>query len=152
MILRASTPQDLDKLFADLRDIDKEVLERMGGIVQSRKVVDHLVTMFPSQIFVTDDGRVAALFIGLRKWEGLIEIIGYTGNAVEDNMVGFYKASLRGVQYLADVLEAHKVECIVWGDYDRSIKWLEKLGFEKEGLLRQHGPDKSNATLMGRIM
>lgn len=152
MILRPSNPEDLDELFADLRDEDLEAIERMGGVANARAVVNQLIEAFPHQVFITEDGKVAALFIGLRKWDGVIEIIGYTSNAAEDNIFGFYKASIRGVDYLSSILGAHKVECIVWGGYQRSINWLQRLGFKQEGYLVKHGPDQSDATLMGRVM
>ena len=151
MRLRPATSKDIDELFANLRGQDRLTLNAMGGMLHARKTVDYLMTMFPHQLFETDDGRVAALWIGMRKWDGLIEIIGYTTNAAEENKAGFYKASIRGVNYIAEFLNAHKIECVVWGDYDRSVKWLKRLGFEKEGYMKHHGPNKENATMMGRV-
>jgi len=150
MFLRPADTQDLDFLFSDLRDEDRLSLESMGGVDVGRAAADELMKHFPHQLFVNDDGRVAALWIGIKKWDGLVEIIGYTGNAAEDEIVGFYKASLRGIGYFSEFLGAHKVECIVWAGYDRSVKWLERLGFEKEGYMKHHGPDKRDAIMMGR--
>ncbi len=152
MILRVSTPGDIDELFFDLREKDLEIIESMGGMVEARKVVDNLLEIFPHQVFITDDGRVAALWIMMRRWTGVIEVVAYTGNETEKNKVGFFKACVRGIDYIADHLYAHKIECLVWGDYYRSIKWLVRLGFQKEGFMRQHGPDKSDATMMGRVL
>lgn len=151
MILRTATTKDVDEVFENLRDQDRSVMEAQGGLADARKTVESLLQVFPHQIFEADDGRVAALWIALRKWDGVIEIAGYTTNAVEENMIGFYKASSRGLMYVADILKAHKIECIVWGDYERSVLWLERLGFEKEGYMKQHGPNKEDATLMGRV-
>lgn len=152
MLLRVATPEDLDLLFDDLRPVDKETLEKFGGLIKSRETVDYLIEHFPHQLFVTEDGKPAALWIALRKWDGVFEIFGYTGNEAEKNRVGFYKACLRGCDYIRDILEAHKLECIVWGGYDRSVNWLKRLGFEQEGFMRCHGPDKSDATIMGRVL
>ena len=152
MILKVATAEDLDILFADLRPMDIDTLERLGGLVRAREIVDLLMVNFPHQLFVTEEGKPVALWIALRKWDGCFELFGYTGNEAEKNKVGFYKACMRGCEYIRDILGAHKIECIVWGNYDRSIRWLKRLGFEKEGYCRQHGPDKSDATIMGRVM
>lgn len=151
MIMRPATAEDLDALFADLRDADRKTLTGFGGLGKAREIVDALMLHFPHQFFVTNDGRPAALWIGMRKWDGVFEIYGYTGKAVEENVVGFYKACQRGIQHIHEILGAHRIEALVWGDYRRSIRWLERLGFEQEGVLRHHGPDKSDATLMGRV-
>lgn len=152
MILRPATADDIDALFEDLRPHDKGVLEKFGGLALARDTVDRLMLSFPHQLFVTKDGKVAALWIGLRKWDGLIEIYGYTTNVAEENRVGFFRASNRALGYMKDILGAHKIECVVWNGYDRSIKWLERLGFEREGYMRHHGPDKTDAVMMGRVL
>jgi len=151
MRLRPATTADINELFANLREQDRKTLNAMGGLRQARQTVDALMDSFPHQLFETDDGRVAALWIGLRKWDGVIEIVGYTTEAAEENKAGFFKASMRGVNYIAEYLNAHKIECVVWGDYERSVRWLKRLGFEKEGYMKQHGPNKENATMMGRV-
>lgn len=152
MVLRAIQDGDIDKLFDDLRPEDRGVMERMGGLLPAKQAVMEMSKVFPTQIFETHDGRIAALWIVLRRWSGVAEIIGYTGNSAEDNMVGFYRANIRGIQYVKDILSIHKLECIVWGDYQRSILWLERLGFEREGYMKQHGPDKTDATMLGKVL
>ena len=152
MLLRTIQDGDIDSLFDDLREEDQEVMERMGGTLEAKQAVNEMVKFFPTQVFESEDGRVAALWIGLRRWHGVMEIVAYTGNATEGNRVGFYRACTRGLKYIKDILNIHKIECIVWSDYQRSIHWLERLGFEKEGYMKQHGPDKTDATMMGKVL
>ena len=151
MYLREATPEDIDELFANLREEDAKAIERMGSFNEARNVVDQLLGHFTHQLFMTEDHRVAGLWIGVQKYRGVVEIVGYTTTAAEDERIGFFRASQRGIAAIKEVMGAHKIECIVWDGYDKSIKWLQRLGFEIEGYSRQHGPDKSDATLMGRI-
>lgn len=150
MTLVETTEALIDELFADLREEDQTVLTRMGGVDSAKAAALKMTKMFTSQVFVTDDGRAAALWIAVQKWPGLVEIVCYSGNAVEDEKVGFYRACVRGIGYMKDVMDLHKIECTVWGDYSRSKLWLMRLGFEQEGYMKQHGPDKTDATMMGR--
>lgn len=151
MRLRPLKDGDLDFLFYTLRDPDKHAIDRMGGRESCRKAVEEMVQYFPSQVIESDDGAIAALAIALRKWDGVVEIVAYTTTAVERNPIGFHKACIRGMAFAQEVLQLHKVECIVWEGYMRSVRWLERLGFSREGLLLAHGPDKSNAIAMGRV-
>jgi hypothetical protein len=151
MLIRVPVDEDIREVFDNLREEDRAVLERMVGLEAAEKAVRHMVKHYPSQVFVADDGRTAALMIALSKWQGVAEIVAYTTTAVDDYRAGFYRTCLRGIGHLRTVMGLHKVEAMVWGDYQASINWLRHLGFEFEGRLRRHGPDGTDATLMGRI-
>lgn len=151
MILVAPEKRHLDELFANLRDEDLDVIDDMSDVVEARKTAEEMIKVFPSQVFVTDKGKVAALWILVIKWNGVAEIVAYTTNEVETNRVAFHKACLRGIDYAVDFYGLHRLQAYVWGDYVRSIKWLERLGFKVEGVMRQFGPNKVDATMLGRI-
>ena len=152
MQLVEATESLIDVLFDDLREEDMNVLSRMGGIESAKRSALQMTKMFTCQMFISERGIPAALWIGIQKWDGLIEIIAYTGNESETEKAGFYRACIRAIGYMKEVMNLHKIECIVWGDYERSKLWLKRLGFIVEGIKKQHGPDKTDATMLGRIL
>lgn len=143
--------EHIDALVAGLRPIDAEVAERRGGIPA---LVDRLKTMMGYACmftFLTSGGNVAAVFCITSKWTGVADIWAYTTNHVEANRIGFYRASRRGVDNIAESLNLHRVEAVVWDGYERSAKWLEHIGFKREAVLEKYGPDKESAIIMGKV-
>jgi len=151
MILREPTIEDISYIFDNLRTEDQETIDRLGGAHQMRLHVMQMTRTFPSQVFVQGDTPVA-IFIVLRRWEGVAEVCAYTTTDVEKYRIGFYRACIRGIDYCRDILGMHRLDAIVWGNYYRSIKWLLKLGFSVEGFRPKYGPDKEDATMLGRVM
>lgn len=43
------------------------------------------------------------------------------------------------IQYGFDVLQLHRIEALVMLGNEQSVRVLEKLGFSKEGVLREYG-------------
>lgn len=142
----------IDEVFGDLRDQDRNAIESLGGQEDLKKVVQAMAGFCISQAVLDTTGKAIALVFAVPKYKGVFEISAYTANGVEQNKIGFFKAILRMMADFQALGEAHKIECVVWHGYVRSIKWLEKIGFEIEGYAKQHGPDRSDAILMGRTL
>ena len=93
MHLGIPTKEDLDIIFSDLREPDLRAVLAGGGIEASKEYLLQLKEMFPCVAFYKSDNTPVAVMIGLRKWEGVIEVSGYTANGVEDEKHGFYRGS-----------------------------------------------------------
>lgn len=67
-------------------------------------------------------------------YPGVAEVWALTGKLVNKYPLAFHKACKKIV---AEALESnHRVQCTVEASYDKSVKWIEALGFEREGTLR----------------
>ena len=85
-------------------------------------------------------------------WEGVGVAWSLPSIYVDDYKVGFYKAIK---EYLDKVIESnnlHRVQCYVHKDYMISQKYVEHLGFEREGLLKQYGSDKADYYIYARLI
>jgi|GEM_PF-480816 len=64
----------------------------------------------------------------------LIEVYPIAGSA----------AVMYGLQYLADKHKLHRIQAPVYEKFERGIRWVEFLGFKREGLLTAYGRNKEN--------
>ncbi len=56
------------------------------------------------------------------------------------------------MEYLIEKNKLWRAEAAVRVDFSQAIKMIEFLGFEREGLMRQYYPDKTDAWLYSRIL
>jgi len=75
---------------------------------------------------------------------GVAEIWAITGKLVDKYPKDFHKRCQEIISEAFEKAELHRLQCTAEVDYDRTIKWLERLGFEREGTLRSYTPDKKD--------
>lgn len=88
------------------------------------------------------------------RWEGvgLLWLI-LTANCKRDGIHGF-RALYAIYERMEELIEnnaLHRAEAAVRTDFPEAVKMIEAFGFEREGLMRQHGPDKADSYLYSRI-
>ncbi len=88
------------------------------------------------------------------RWEGvgLLWLI-LTADCKKDGIHGF-RALYAIYERMEELIEnnaLHRVEAAIRTDFPEAIKMIESFGFEREGLMRQHCPDKADAYLYSRI-
>ena len=83
-------------------------------------------------------------------WQGVGEAWVLTSPLVEKHMVSFHKAVKTKLQEIARDHNLHRIQCVVNQIYRRSQKWVERLGFEREGLLKYYGPDRTSYYMYAR--
>lgn len=141
----------LDWLIPRLREHDWTMALRHGGEFHIRSLIEQMKPHAVIMSSITTDGEVAAIWIMQKKWNGVMTIHAYTGQAVDRNKVEFFKACIRGLETAESSMKLHRIEAVVWAGYDRSVKWLERLGFAQEGTMKKFGPDGLDAVLMARV-
>jgi hypothetical protein len=57
----------------------------------------------------------------------------------------------RGARHFLDSLDFPRIETPIFTDTPLSIRWIELLGFLREGLMRAYTPDGRDACLYARI-
>ncbi len=75
---------------------------------------------------------------------GVSEIWAITGKLVDKYPKDFHKICKRIIEYAFKIDDLHRLQCTAEVGYDRTIKWLEKLGFEREGTLRNYTSDSKD--------
>ena len=81
--------------------------------------------------------------------KGIGEVWTVSDKTVDKYPIAVHKSILKLLNKF-DQLKFHRLQaiCAMIGN---SGKWLEKLGFEKEGIMRQFGENKEDYLLYGRI-
>lgn len=88
------------------------------------------------------------------RWEGvgLLWLI-LTADCRRDGIHGF-RALYAIYEKMEELIEnnaLHRVEAAVRTDFPEAVKMIEVFGFEREGIMKQHGPDKADAYLYSRV-
>lgn len=121
------------KLLNELRDFEREALDRPGdGKADFLAWCEHMSKYAIMGTFMAGD-RVAAIFASLRVNLTTAEIWAFTGRAVDENVREFWKASVRGLDAMAEHLPGvSRIQCHVDDRNVKSKAWVERLGFSCE--------------------
>lgn len=143
--LRPYEEGDIEKL--DPREMDL----RVGGKDYIKKIKENIEEKSDEVITVQKDGAIIAITGLMRTRPGKAEIWSITGTPVDTNKNLFGQASIIVVDYWIKKYDLHRLQANVHEEHTQSIKWLEWLGFEREGLMRQFGTLRENFYLYARI-
>ena len=126
-----------DLLEMKLRDRDLSMLSSMDdwlGNLWEMKSRGYAYTIYHEEDVVACVG-VAKIV------SGVSEIWAITGELVAKYPKDFHKICKEIIANAIDKGNLHRLQCTAEVDYDRTIKWLERLGFEREGTLRNYTTD-----------
>ena len=136
-----------DILQMTLRDRDRDMLACMEdwvGNIWDMKTKGHAYT-------ICHKDEVVACVGVTRITTGVAEIWAITGTLVDKFPKDFHKLCLKIIEKAFENDKLHRLQCTAEVDYDRTIKWLERLGFEREGTLRNYTPDAKDMYLYSII-
>ena len=126
-----------DLLHMELRDRDLDMLTCMDdwvGNIWEMKSKGYAYTIYHEEDVVACVGVTKIV-------SGMAEIWAITGKLVDKYPKDFHKISLTIIEEAFKIGNLHRLQCTAEVDYERTVKWLERLGFEREGTLRNYTPD-----------
>lgn len=121
---------------ADLMEI------RWPGTIEEGAASDEALTagesMGPAFTLICD-GRVIACGGVMLLWGSVGEgwILGST--LIDSHKLAFHRAVKRMTVDIQDNMRLTRVQTVVHCEFPESAKWLERLGFENEGVMRNYG-------------
>ena len=129
-----------------LRDWDLMGTQQMDDV---RERLKYFATNGPSYTGMIHGDVVgcAGVFI---HWSGMGEAWVLSSPLVERFKLSFHRAVKQTLDMIQDNLKLHRIQCVVHAEYTRSQKWVERLGFKKEGLLNKYAPDQAAYYMYGR--
>lgn len=83
-------------------------------------------------------------------WPGVAEVWSIMTDDIRKVPVAFHRFCERLLRSTMKKHKLHRAQCNVRGDFTTGLRWAEALGFQREGLLRQFGPDGSDYILFAR--
>jgi RimJ/RimL family protein N-acetyltransferase len=140
--LRPYEEGDIEKL--DPREMDLMV----GGEDYVEKIKKNIESS--ETVTVQKDGVILAITGLIHSRPGVAEIWSITGTPVDSNKTLFAQCSILVVDYWIKKYDLHRLTANTHEDHTQSIRWLEWLGFEREGLMRKYGTLRENFYLYAR--
>ncbi len=142
MIIQPFTPEHLDHL--DIRSFEAKELEFAEDIRRS-------IVVLPDCFTGIEAGQVVAIAGIYVIWPGVADAFVISTPLVEKYPKAFHRAILRGLLHLCQKRHIRRLQTAVHVDHKVSRKWIKRLGFRPEGLMRAYGPDGSDYIRYARI-
>jgi len=102
-------------------------------------------------VSLTNYEEVISILGGSIVWPGVMYAWALISEDVKKVPLSFHKAVKSVIEVYAGKEELYRMQLDVKSDYSSGCKWVESLGFKKEGLMRKYGPDGSDYNLYARI-
>lgn len=134
---------DLEKIEPrdmDLKVAGKDYIERIKKSIVRSEVLT-----------AQKDGEILAITGLILIHPGMAEIWSFTGKAADKCKVLFAQLSVMIVGFWIKKYNLHRLQANVYHEHTQSIRWLEWLGFEREGLMRKFGFLKDDFYLYARV-
>lgn len=99
------------------------------------------------------DGRPIAVMLIQPRWTGVgYAVVLPSLESLTEHGLSLHKATLKVLEYAETTLSMRRIEASVRVGYEAGVRWIEALGFEREGLMRNYGPGaKGDFWLYARI-
>jgi hypothetical protein len=132
-----------DLFFMNLRDYERELFK------DSKDCVLQLVNQAKKGEAYTCEYKGKILFFyTITAEHGNATLSLVAGQAADEHPVPFGRASGEEIEALAKRYK--RLDATVHVDYEKSIRWLESMGFEIEGVLKKYGPTGDDYYQMAR--
>jgi len=106
-----------------------------------------LVKSGPSFTGVDDDGNVVGCSGVVEQWENRAIAWALLSDWSGKHFVKIHKA----VKRFLDSTDYRRIEAFVDAEFEQGHRWVNMLGFEREGYMRAFNPDGRDAVLYARI-
>lgn len=139
---------DIDAIKSRLRHYDLLTFQNGTNVildaVSDARITGKAVTM------VSASGPFACGAV-IRLWEGVGEAYAWTTTGVEQHAKWFCEQSHKFIDQSIDELGLIRLQCSVLAGHDVSVRWLERMGFRYEGLMKSYGRAGEDAIRMARV-
>lgn len=132
----------------DLNEFDKKNLELFENY---REYLNHFAqngTAFTG----LSDGEVFGMFGMWILWPGVAEGWLIPSRHIGRKTIPFHRGALRYFKYASAKLGVKRLQFTVHSQNVPACRWAERCYFEREGTLRNYGPDGADYFMFSRIM
>jgi hypothetical protein len=82
---------------------------------------------------------------------GVAEMWSLASKEVDRHPIVFHKSIIKILKFWEKQNELHRMQCKVFAGHDKSQKWLERMGFKNEGLMRKYDALKNDYYMYARV-
>ncbi len=112
-----------------------------------------------SEVFNSDvsysilaDDKVIAIVYGTIGYPGVMSCSGLFTDMVAKYKVAFHRCVKIIVDVVFKAFNLHRMQAVVRADYLQGQRWIEALGFAKEGLMKMYGANADDYYMYGRTL
>lgn len=131
----------------NMRDLDKRMLEMAGNWEEkllNTMALGRTMTGMKDDIILGCGGI-------LPLWEGVAEGWLLTADEIEQYPLAFHKLVRQFISEAEEALNLHRIQIFVWSEFETSIEWVKRLGFESEGLMKAFSADRQDFYRMAKV-
>jgi len=97
-----------------------------------------------------EGGKVAGIIVGVPVTKGVLEICALLSEEITKHPIKFVKSCKILLDTVTDALRLHRLQCVCRADFPTAARFIEFMGFEKEGVLKKAAMDRSDLIMFGR--
>lgn len=145
MIMLDRSFETIYQVAANMRERDYEEIVSMTACDSREALALYLAERHKdhgrSFVFGLDDGVPIAVLSLAEQWPGVWSMGLFATDSFQQIGLSLTKLIVRGIIPALDEEKAHRVECVSIEGYTQVHRWLEALGLDREGVLRNYGRD-----------
>lgn len=137
----------------DIQDFDWITLAPDSWAKRSdRAMVEGYSKLGPAITLWTEDGTVIACAgVACGAWKGFGEYWLVPSVHVKHFPKAVFKTAVEFIEDTIDKLGLYRVQAVIMANNPAHVRWIEALGFEREGLMKKFGPMKEDKFLYARV-
>lgn len=134
-MMRPAIKEDIEKIAVGRLAIPYLLMLRCAGMV----------------LTVIYKDKPVALAIMNSVFPGVVELWSVLTDEVKSHPKLLHTSGLFVVEALDKNENVHRIQSLVERGDTTAYRWMERLGFEEEGLLKQYGPDRKDYHMFARV-
>lgn len=127
-----------------------ELLERGWQRREDRSMFANYPKLGPAYTLFDGDRPIVSAGVAIM-WPGVGESWMIVSKYIKKYPLSVYKSVSQIMNGIIKQMQLYRIQTVIKEDDDVAIVWIERLGYTREGVLRQFGPDKQNYLMYGRI-
>lgn len=143
----------IDVVLFDPKHMDhiktKEVYEKDHSIKERLKEYSKEPTVH-SYTFIHDDSPVCILMVNTI-FGSICDVIAVTADTLSECKIIFVKWCRSMIETYFNKPEVRRIQLVVRSDYKKGCKFVEFLGFKKEGEMHRYGADDATYSIYARV-
>lgn len=129
----------------DRMDITPEINREQRPLFEAYTRVGPAITLLDGEMPIGISGILCGA------WKGFGEIWMIPSIHVPKYPKASYATAVQFVNYNIEKLDLYRLQTTIRENDLKAIRWIERLGFQREGLMRCFGPDKGNHFIYARV-
>lgn len=138
----------------DIQDFDwLELTPDSWAKRSDRAMIERYAQAGPAITLWAEEGfPITCAGVACGAWKGFGECWLVPSIHVKRYAKSVYKTAVEFIADTTEKLGLYRVQAVIMADNPVHVRWIERLGFEREGLMRKFGPNKEDKYLYARVM